>query len=78
MVSVRVARWIAGLHAVGSVPVARCVEDVIFQGCTSRDAVVIQKLGFSGVAQTWRDARCAAVSDHSRCVAVPHVSLKSQ
>ena len=71
VVSGRVARWIVGFHAVGSAQVARCVQDVIFQSCTLRDAVVVQKLGFSGVAQPLRDARCAVVSDHSRCVAAP-------
>ena len=71
VVSGRVARWIVGLHAVGSAPVARCVHDVIFQSCTLRDAVVVRKLGLSGVAQPLRDVRCAVVSDHSRCVAAP-------
>ena len=71
VVSGRVARWIAGFHPVGSAQVALCVQDVNFQICTLRDAVVVQKLGFSGVAQPLRDARCAVVSDHSRCVAAP-------
>ena len=71
MVSGHVARWIAGFHPVGSAQVALCVQDVNFQSCTLRDAAVVQKLGFSGVAQPLRDARCAVVSDHSRCVAAP-------
>ena len=72
MVSGRVARWIVGFHAVCSVQADRCVQDVIFQGCTLRDAVVVQKVGFSGVAQPLRDALCAMVGDHSRCVAAPY------
>ena len=71
MASGRVAVWLVSFHAVGSFQVARCVQDVIFQSCTLRDAVVVQKLGFSGVAQPLCDARCAVVSDHSRCVAAP-------
>lgn len=71
VVSGRVARWIVCFHTVGSAQVALCVQDVIFQSCALRDAAVVQKLGFSGVAQPLRDARCAVVSDHSRCVAAP-------
>ena len=71
MVSGRVARWNAGLHPVGSAQVALCVQDVIFQSCALRDAAVVQKLGFSCVAQPLCDARCAVSSDHSRCVAAP-------
>ena len=71
VVSGRVARWIAGFHQVGSAQVALCVQDVSFQSYALRDAAVVQKLGFSGVAQPLRDARCAVVSDHSRCVAAP-------
>ena len=71
VVSGRVARWIVSFYAVGSFQVPRCVQDVIFQSCTLRDATVVQKLRFAGVAQPMRDARCAVVSDHSRCVAVP-------
>ena len=48
---------------------------MIFQSCTLHDAVVVQKLGFSGVAQPLRDARCAVVSDHSRCVVAPLVNI---
>ena len=44
MVSGRFARWSGGFDAVGIVQVARCVLDVIFQSCTLRDAVVVQKL----------------------------------
>ena len=71
VVSGRVARWIAGFHPVGSAQFALCVQDVIFQSCALRDVAVVQKLGFSGVAHPLRDARCAVVSDHSRCVAAP-------
>ena len=71
VVSGRVVRWIVSFYAVGSFQIAPCVQDVIFQSCTLCDAVVVQKLGFSGVAQPMRDARRAVVSDHSRCVAAP-------
>ena len=73
VVSDRVARWIVGRSAVGSFQVARCVQDVIIQSCTLRDAVVVQKFGFSGVAQPLRYAHCVVVTDHSRCVAAPLV-----
>ena len=76
MVIGRVARWIAGFHPVGSAQVALCVQDLNFQSCTLRDAVVVQKLGFSGVAQPLRDARCAVVRDHSRFVAAPLEKLE--
>ena len=59
VVSGRGARWIVGVHAVGIAQVARCVQDVIFQSCTLRDAVMVQELRFSGVAQPLCDARCA-------------------
>ena len=72
MVTGRVARWIAVFFLVGSAQVALCVQDVIFENCTLRDAAVLQKLGFSGVAQPLRDARCAVVSDHSPRVALRH------
>ena len=49
------------------------VQDVIFQSCRLRDAMVVQKWCFSGVAQPLRDARCPVVSDHSRFVAAPLV-----
>ena len=71
VVSGRVAQWIVRFRTVGGVQVARRVQDVVFQSCTLRDAVVFPKLGFSGVAQPLRDARCAVMSDHSRCVAAP-------
>ena len=69
VVSGRAARWIVGFHAAGSVQLARCVQDVIFQSRTLLDAVVVQKSNYPGVAQPLCDARCAAVSDQSRCVA---------
>ena len=62
-------RRIVGFYAVGSFQVARCVHDVVFQSCTLRDVVVARRSSFSRVAQPLRDARCATVSDHSRCVA---------
>ena len=69
--SARVGRWIAGRSAVGSLQVARCVQDVILHSCTLRDAVVVRHFGFSGFAQPLRDASYAVVSDRSRCVAAP-------
>ena len=71
VVNGRVLRWIAGFHPVGDAQVALCVQDVIFQSCTLRDAALVQKLSVPGVAQPLRDARRAVVSDHSRCVAAP-------
>ena len=71
VVSGRVAHWIVGFYAVGRFQVARCLQDVIFRSCTLRHLVVVQKLDFPGLAQPLCDARCAVVSDHSRCVATP-------
>ena len=53
----RVARWVVGHSAVGSFRVARCVQDVIFQSCTLRDAVVVSRCGFFRSCATV--ARCA-------------------
>ena len=78
VVSGRVARWIAGFHPVGNAQAAPCVQAVILQSRTLRDVAVVQKLGFSGVAQPLRDARCAVVSDHSRCVAARLVGLDNK
>ena len=47
VVSGRVARWIVGFHAVGSVQVARCVQDVICVRCVMLwwfKSLVVQEL----------------------------------
>ena len=74
MVTLRVAPWSVVALRDGLLVFMQLVLfrlRFVFKSCTLRNAVVVQMLECSGVAQPLRDALCAVVSDHSLCVAAP-------